>query len=122
MLYGIGANVYVAARKTEDIAWINALSYRAVRLNQLDEYMDNMDFVFNTVPSLILNKERLERLHRKALVIDLASKPGGVDFKWAEELGINTIHALGLPGKVAPVTAARIIKDTIYNILEERGI
>jgi len=27
-----------------------------------------------------------------------------------------------LPGKVAPVTAAQFIKDTIYNIIEELGV
>jgi dipicolinate synthase subunit A len=49
----------------------------------------------------------------------LASKPGGVDLEAAKELEIKAISALGLPGKVAPVTAAMVIKDTIYNIIEE---
>jgi len=81
-----------------------------------------MDIVFNTVPAMVLDRDLLFKLNKEALIIDLASKPGGVDFLAAEELGIKTIHALGLPGKTAPVSAARIIKDTIYNILEERGI
>lgn len=29
---------------------------------------------------------------------------------------------LDIPGKVAPITAGEIIADTIFNILEERGI
>ncbi|GFN34924.1 dipicolinate synthase subunit DpsA [Tepidimicrobium xylanilyticum] len=122
MLHGIGANVYIAARKVKDIAWIKSLNYKAIGFNQLNENVGDMDFVFNTIPSLILTKERLEHFHRKTLIIDLASKPGGVDFMQAEELGIKVIHALGLPGKVAPLTAANIIKETIYNIIEERGI
>ena len=32
------------------------------------------------------------------------------------------IWALSLPGKVAPYTAGRIIKDTIMNIIEELGV
>lgn len=37
-------------------------------------------------------------------------------------LGVRVIWALSLPGKVAPVSAAEIIKDTVFNILEERGV
>jgi len=33
--------------------------------------------------------------------------------------GIKTIWALSLPGKVAPLTSAEFIKDTIYNIFKE---
>jgi dipicolinate synthase subunit A len=122
MLYGIGANVYVAARKHEDIAWIKNLRYIPVYFEELDFVLKEIDVLFNTVPQLILDKNRLIHLNREALVIDLASKPGGVDFDAADKLGINTIHALGIPGKTAPVTAAMIIKETIYNIIKERGL
>ncbi|MCF6461985.1 dipicolinate synthase subunit DpsA [Clostridium sp. Cult1] len=122
MLYGIGANVHIAARKHSDIAWIKNLKYKPIWIGQLDEYINNMDFVFNTIPFLILTKDKLKHLHKNTLIIDLASQPGGVDFIGAKELGIKVIHALGLPGKVAPITAAKIVKETIYNIIEERGI
>ena len=45
----------------------------------------------------------------------------GVDFEAARLLGKNVIWALSLPGKVAPVTAGRIIYETVMNILEEQG-
>ena len=35
------------------------------------------------------------------------------------KLGLKLIPALSLPGKVAPRAAGNIIKDTIYNIMEE---
>lgn len=122
MLHGIGANVYVAARKYEDLAWIKNLGYRSVFFQEIDGVLKEMDVIFNTVPQLVLDNNRLAILNKKALIIDLASKPGGVDFNKAKELGINTIHALGIPGKTAPITAAKIIKDTIYNIMKERSI
>lgn len=77
--------------------------------------------MINTVPALLLNREALKQLKPDCLVIDLASKPGGVDFDAARELGIRVIWALSLPGKVAPVTAALAIRDTLYNILSELG-
>ena len=54
-------------------------------------------------------------------MLDLASKPGGVDLAAAGELGLTVIWALSLPGKVAPVTAGAAIKTTIYNMLHELG-
>lgn len=122
MLHGIGANVYVAARKPSHMAWISDYGYKPVYINKLDQYVDNMDFIFNTIPSKILTKEILENINKDTLIVDVASNPGGVDYKWAEKLGLKAIHASGLPGKVAPLTAAKIIRDTIYNIIEERGI
>ncbi len=45
----------------------------------------------------------------------------GVDREAAQHLGVQVIHALSLPGKVAPATAGAAIKLTIYHILRERG-
>lgn len=119
MLHGIGANVHVEARNYSDLAWIRSYGYLPVHKNELKTYLPKMNVAFNTVPQMILNREMLESIDSSCLVIDLASKPGGVDLEAAKELEINAISALGLPGKVAPVTAAMVIKDTIYNIIEE---
>ncbi len=121
MLQGIGANVYIEARNYSDLAWVSTYGYNPIHLSEMKDYLQEMNVVFNTIPSMILNEEMLLKLNKECLVVDLASIPGGVDFKRAEELGINTVWALGLPGKVAPMTAARIMKDTIYNIIGELG-
>ena len=115
----LGANVICSARKSCDIAWVNALGYNAVYTKNLSEYVHNCTVIFNTIPHLIFDREILRNLRPGTLIIDLASKPGGVDFKSAESLGIKAIHALSLPGKVAPATAGKIIKDTLLNILNE---
>jgi len=122
MLHGIGANVFVAARKYADIAWIRSYGYKPVYLDDMDRYLGQMDVLFNTIPHVILEAGSLGALKKDCLVIDLASKPGGVDFNKAKEMGIKVIWALSLPGKVAPVTAAKFIKDTIYNIIDELGV
>ncbi|WP_313232729.1 dipicolinate synthase subunit DpsA [Tissierella praeacuta] len=121
MLQGIGANVYIEARNYSDLAWVSTYGYNPIHLSEMKDYLQEMNVVFNTIPSMILNEEMLLKLNKECLVVDLASIPGGVDFKRAKELGINTVWALGLPGKVAPMTAARIMKDTIYNIIGELG-
>jgi dipicolinate synthase subunit A len=122
MLSGIGSEVYVEARKFSDLAWIKAYGQKPIYINDLKQYTGNMDVIFNTIPSRILDSEVLETLGKECLVIDLASKPGGVDLERAKALGIKVIWALSLPGKVAPVTAAGFIKQTVYNIIEELGV
>lgn len=47
--------------------------------------------------------------------------PSGVDLEAANRLGRTVIPALGLPGKVAPLTAAAALKNTIYQMLRELG-
>lgn len=122
MLSGLGADVYVEARKYSDIAWIKAFGQKPVYINEVKQYIGDMDIVFNTIPHKILDSATMEHVSKDCLIIDLASKPGGVDFEKAKELGIRVIWALSLPGKVAPVTAANYIKQTVYNIIEELGV
>lgn len=122
MLSGIGAQTYVEARKYADLAMIEGHGCESVPLCELKKRIHEFNIIFNTVPSMILPEELLRNVNKNALVIDLASKPGGVDFDAAKHLGIKVIWALSLPGKVAPVTSGKIIKDTIMNIMTELGV
>lgn len=118
MLKGLGADVSVSARKKSDLSWINLLGYNPVEHKELINCQP-FDIIFNTVPALVINAHILAKIAQNAVVIDLASKPGGVDFESAGRMGILTVHALSLPGKVAPKTSGEIIKNTVFNILEE---
>lgn len=122
MLKGLGANVSVSARKCSDIAWIEERGYKSIHTNNIKQDIDKYHMIFNTVPAMMLNKKTLTKVRNDGLIIDLASKPGGVDFEAAKELGVNVIWALSLPGKVAPVTSGKIIKDTVMNILNEMEV
>ncbi len=119
MLNGIGARVSCEARKESDIAWIKAYGYNPIHLNVLDDSIGNYDIIINTIPSIILDNDRLDKVKKDCLIIDLASNPGGVDRDAAKHKGIKTIWALSLPGKVAPITSAEFLKETIYNIFKE---
>lgn len=118
-LAGLSAKVTCAARKDEDLAWIRAYGHNETNINALGKNLSKYDIIINTVPHLILNKEKLEYVKKDVLLIDLASNPGGIDKREAKDLNLKLIWALALPGKVAPVTTAEFIKDTIYNILKE---
>ncbi|MBR2786871.1 MAG: dipicolinate synthase subunit DpsA [Clostridia bacterium] len=116
-LHGIGANVFCEARKQHDIAWIKSLGYTAIHLDELDKNLGKFDFIFNTIPYIILNKSNLQLIKKECVLIDLASKPGGIDFEEANRLNLKTDWALALPGKVAPKTSANYIYDVISKLL-----
>lgn len=117
-LEGLSATVTCAARKQEDLAWITAYGYQAIPIQTLGEYLSQYDIIMNTVPHIILTTKKLQYVDKECLLIDLASKPGGIDQKTVEEKGLKFIWGLALPGKVAPLTTAEIIKETIYHIIE----
>jgi dipicolinate synthase subunit A len=121
-LRGLGAHVTASARSWSDLAWIKAYGYIAVETDKIDDTLPAYDVVVNTVPARILGESRLARLRHGCLCLDLASKPGGMDFTAASKLGVKAVWALSLPGEVAPVTSGAIIRDTIYNILNEKGV
>ena len=119
MLYGIGANLFVEARSYSDLAWIKNFGYKPVHIKELEYFLPKMDVVFNTIPHIVLDEALLLKLNKKAIIIEVASKPGGVDLDACKDLEIKIISAQGLPGKVAPISAARVIKETVLNIMEE---
>lgn len=122
LLKSFGAHVTVSARRHSDIAWITAMGYEALYINELSDGIHKYNVIYNTVPHKIFNKELLKKTDKDCLIIDLASKPGGVDFDAAQKLGLNIIWALSLPGKVAPLTAGEIITDTVLNIIKEQEV
>lgn len=79
-LYGLHTDIYISARKHEDFAWINAFGYKGIAYDELDESIDQFDVIFNTVPALLLDDNRLKKLKPNVVIIDLASNPGGYGF------------------------------------------
>ncbi len=118
-LAGLTARVTCAARKDEDLAWIRAYGHMETNINTIGENLSEYDVIINTVPHLVLTEERLKYVREDCLLVDLASNPGGIDKRAAKNKNLKLIWALALPGKVAPVTTAEFIKDTVYNILKE---
>lgn len=121
-LAALGAKVSVSARKWSDLAWAEAYGYGIEQTDYLDSWLCPYNLIINTVPAPVLNRSRLSELEPNCLVIDLASKPGGVDLDAAQQLGVKVIWALSIPGKVAPETAGKAILNTIYNILREQEV
>jgi len=117
-----GAKVSVSANNITDLARITEMGLTAIPLKDLHEYTHECDLLINTVPAPVIKKDAISQLPTHGLIIDLASKPGGTDFDFAEKRGIKAILARSLPSIVAPKTAGKILADVIKQILqEERG-
>lgn len=116
-LTALGAAVTAAARSPADRAWAESMGCRAVCLSDA-ALSGGCDFIVSTIPETVLGEDFLKAAGG-ALLIELASPPYGFDIGASERLGKSVVIASGLPGKTAPESAARAIRDTIYAILEE---
>ncbi len=117
-LAALGASVTIVDRNKSKLARALTMGLNSAPLSDLHLHT-NFDVIFNTVPALVITNEYLKKLNLSTLIIDLAAAPGGVDFSAAEALGIKAILALSLPGKVAPITAGKILSDCIPRLLHE---
>lgn len=119
-LKGFKANVFCSARG-KDLNWIKANGLNSVGYSELDEMLSKFDYIINTVPVMILDKERLKLIKQNTLIIDVASNPGGIDFEAAKKLNLKVLWELGIPGKMLPISAAKYLKETIYKTIKNRG-
>lgn len=118
-LQALGANVTVAARRPESLALCRSFGSDARFYEDLP--LNRFRLVFNTVPSRILNREKLFKLPEGALLMELASAPGGFDEEEAKRANLQVLQAPSLPGRLMPETAARLIGDYILKEIEAYG-
>ncbi|MBH8608507.1 dipicolinate synthase subunit DpsA [Thermoactinomyces sp. CICC 10521] len=116
-LHAIGARVKVGVRGSAYKARVFEMGMESFDIEDLAQYVRNADLIFNTIPALIITSTVLAQVPHDVVIIDLASKPGGVDYTFAEKRGIKAILAPSLPGIVAPKTAGRILARTITQLM-----
>ncbi|MCT2534575.1 dipicolinic acid synthetase subunit A [Aquibacillus koreensis] len=118
----LGADVYVGSRSKEDIARATEMGLTGFHMGELSAYTAKCNILINTVPAMVVTDKVIQPMPSNALIIDLASKPGGTDFDYAEKRGIKALHSLGLPGMVAPKTAGEILGHVIEQIIYEEHL
>jgi len=105
-LKALGARVTVTYREKKDEARLFELGAIPLSIDYFLEDLQHFDVIVNTVPAMILDKKALERVKKDCYIIDIASKPGGTDFAFAEKIGLHAELAGSLPSIIAPKTAA----------------
>jgi dipicolinate synthase subunit A len=119
VFHALGAKVQVGARKSEHIARITEMGLTPFQLDEITQYIKDCDICINTIPHQVLTASVISKLPAHTLIIDLASKPGGTDFRYAEKRGIKALLAPSLPGIVAPKTAGNILAGVLSQLLIE---
>jgi dipicolinate synthase subunit A len=119
VFHHLGSKVKVGARRSEHIARITEMGLYPFYLHDLEKEVHDVDIVINTIPHLVVTASIIAKMPSHTLIIDLASKPGGTDFRYAEKRGIKALLAPGLPGIVAPKTAGKILATVIAKLLYE---
>lgn len=109
-----GALVTAAARSGEQRAWAEAEGIEALPLDALSGALDRFDVIIGTIPAPVLTEPLLALVRKDALLLELASAPGGIDAAAAHERGLRYIRAPGLPAKYAPERAAVILRSAVY--------
>ena len=71
------------------------------------------------MPARVLDDAVLCSAAEGALLLELASAPGGFEKTLAENIGLRVLSAPGLPGRYAPRRAAEILCEAIYASIEE---
>ena len=64
---GLSANITCAARKPSDFAWITALGYNLIDINTIETEFWDFDIVINTVPKIIVDKDRMKYMKKNVL-------------------------------------------------------
>ena len=118
ILKGYGADITVCSRSkaSKDEAIFNGAKH--ISFEQLKE--DNhADIIFNTVPHMVLTKAELSAVKNDAVILDLASFPGGVDTLVADSLGLRVLNGRRMPSRYTEKTAGYLIGEAVSDIIEE---
>lgn len=121
-LKGMFCNVCVGTDVPAEYARASVIADDCIRLKDLSKRAGEFDFLFNTIPAPVVDYDVLHNMKRTALIIDIASAPGGVDYSAASRFKIPAAHCLGLPGKYAPSSSAKILFEIIQKSVVGRDL
>lgn len=116
-LKGMDAHVTIAGRDMKKTSHAYCWGLDVAVLEHLEGCIRKYNFIFNTVPAMVINASLAERMNPEAVVIDIASAPGGVDFDACRRCGVKAKLCPGLPGIYSPMTSARILCSAVLERL-----
>ncbi|QQK80211.1 dipicolinate synthase subunit DpsA [Salicibibacter cibi] len=118
LFQSVGAKVTVVTDDDTEKARAYQAAHRAKSLQMMEAELACADICINTIPASVLTKNTLAYVKESCYILDIASRPGGVDMEAAGQLGLQAQEAPGLPGKVAPETAGEILALVTLAILK----
>lgn len=80
-------------------------------------FLSHVDMIVNTVPTLVLDKKYIDFLKEDCYVLDIASKPYGIDKNYLDKKQIKNKIYSGIPADIAPKTSGNILLKKINSII-----
>lgn len=117
LLNNYSNNITVCARSQNQRTLATCNGANTIDFEQLCQKND-YDFIFNTVAHPVFNEQELLFVKKDALLLDLASFPGGIDKNFAKSYNLNLLIARGLPAKYSPYNAGVVVAQTVDNMLK----
>lgn len=121
LLHSQGAKITVCARKETDFVWSKLIGFDGFKMkisgdiSNLNLINNKYDIIFNTIPYWIMDDSFAKSINRDTLIIDIASKPFGIDESLVKKYNLNYYREAGIPGRYAPKSAGEIIGKTIID-------
>lgn len=115
-LKGLDAAVTVCARSDRARSESEAMGFSSMDFGELSRHILRFDYIFNTVPAVVLKYPELKRLSRDACIIDIASAPGGVDQEAAGKLQVQSYLCPSLPGIYAPKSSGIRLAEKVIKL------
>lgn len=112
-LKGMCAYVTVCTENEAELALASSLGFHTLPLSKLPQAVNRYEYLFNTIPACVLNRNCLEHASKECLIIDIASNRTGADYEAAKQLDINLCYCPGLPGKYAGKSCAKQLSEYV---------
>lgn len=120
MFDALGAHVHVGVLTATQFARAKEMGLKPFYTDTWAMPLPRMHMLVNTVPAMVLSADVLAHVSTEAVILDVASSPGGTDFRFAQKRGIKALLAPGLPGLVAPKTAGHILATVLITLIQEQ--
>lgn len=108
--------VCLMSKSSEARALASALGCTSLAPDCPPELLGGFDAVINTAPAQVIPD--LRAFKDSCILLELASAPGGIDEKAANDLGLDLAILHGLPGRYAPESAAKAMFSAVSDILK----
>lgn len=118
ILKAYGSKVTVCSRSSASKTEVQFNGAAHIDFSQLADKSD-FDIVINTVPHIVFTKAELSALDRDAIILDLASFPGGIDTLVADSLKLKRLSGRAMPSKYTSKTAGICIGEAILEMIKE---
>lgn len=115
-LKGLDVYVTVCARNPTQRSLANALGLETMDFMELKRRISQYDYIFNTVPKMVIKEEILRKISKDTCIIDIASKPGGMDHQLAKDLGICAKLCKSLPGIYSPKSSGIMLAKKVLEV------